>query len=293
MRSAENSSDYHLLQLAEMGVRIPNVMFIRSKAGISVYRVESEGKRYILKVFEKLEDRREIGNYRILASLGIPTLPMLKHTYCALLLPDLENDTKLRLGCAGDLSDVHIAKAIARWYRSLHEKGRAYASEHGSGLYDETDAITLPNMKLIAGKTDTWDNKVWRVIEERFTDIRRLIDALPRTLTYNDFYWTNLVVAKDQSYAMMLDFNLLGKGYAFGDLRNVASSLGGEAKEMFLQEYGLEVINEAEMTADAVLSTLVTLTIACKREVFPEWASSALEELKNGVLFKNLCRWLY
>ena len=37
------------------------------------------------------------------------------------------------------------------------------------------------------------------------------------TLTYNDFYYTNLAVLKDGTSAIMFDYNLLGKGYAYAD----------------------------------------------------------------------------
>ena len=80
----------YILQLAELGVRNPVCSLLRSKAGISLYRVESEGKRFILKVFEKQEDAREIQNYLLLSELEIPTLPLLGYTKNAILLPDVE-----------------------------------------------------------------------------------------------------------------------------------------------------------------------------------------------------------
>lgn len=86
-------------------------------------------------------------------------------------------------------------------------------------------------MDMVAERTGTRANALWNTLRERFVDMRRLIDSLPRTLTYNDFYWTNLVVSRDYTSAMMLDFNLLGKGYAFADIRNVTSSLNAEANE--------------------------------------------------------------
>lgn len=43
--------------------------------------------------------RREISNYNLLTSLGVPVLPMLKYTGAALLLPDVESDARFRLGC--------------------------------------------------------------------------------------------------------------------------------------------------------------------------------------------------
>jgi predicted N-acetyltransferase YhbS len=281
-----------VLQLAEMGVRIPVVTPIRVKDGISVYRAESEGDRYVLKVFDRPQDRREIENYQLLASLGVPVLPMPKHTSNALLLPDVESDIRFRLGCEDDLVDTRAAAALARWYKTLHEKGRVYVSTHGSALYDETDVITLPNMDMVAERTGTRANALWNTLRERFVDVRRLIDSLPRTLTYNDFYWTNLVVSRDYTSAMMLDFNLLGKGYAFADIRNVTSSLNADASEAFLSEYGTNGIGEDERLADAVLSPLTTLFFACEREVFPRWANNSLEELTSGALLESLLWWL-
>mgnify|MGYP000894041013 CR=1 FL=1 len=307
----------YILQLAEMGVRLPVVQKIREKAGISVYRVESEGAHYVLKVFENPEDRREIANYEMLAALGIPTLPMLNHTACALLLPDVEHISECRLGCEADLSDPKAAVAIAKWYKELHGKGRAYLSQNSpaappalsalpaspvpsvpSALYDETDRITLSNLDMVARITNTTDNALWPTIRAHFDEIRRKIAALPRTLTYNDFYWTNLVVAKDQSSAMMLDFNLLGKGSAYGDQRNVTSSLSAEAADAFLREYGAgedkgeNSVSEEEKAADAFLSPLVTLVTACELKSFPRWAEQSLAELKDGAVIGSLNRWL-
>lgn len=58
---------------------------------------------------------------------------------------------------------------------------------------------------------NTQNNALWQAIAERYGAIRSRIDALPRTLTYNDFYWTNLIVSIDRERAFMFDYNLLGK----------------------------------------------------------------------------------
>ncbi len=282
----------YILQLAEMGVRIPAVTIIRRQNGISVYRVESEGVKMVLKVFDTAEDAAEIKNYMLLASLGVPTLPLLKHTRNALLLPDIQDSEDYRPGMESDLSDVKIARALAHWYKVLHEKGRAHLSFHTSAMYDETDRITLPNMERIARKTNTLENPLWAAIRENFNAIRRRIDALSRTLTYNDFHWTNLFVAKQKTSALPLDLHLLGKGYAYSDIRNVTNALTGSAKEAFLQAYGKSSLNEEERRADAFLSPLVALDSACRHEVFPAWAQASLAELHGGILLKNLEGWL-
>ena len=282
----------YILQLAQMGVRMPVVQKIREKAGIAVYRVESEALQYVLKVFENPGDRREIENYKILASLCIPTLPMLKHTACALLLPDVESSPEYRLGCEADLSDIQVAAAIAKWYKRLHDKGRVYMSQNNPELYDETDKITISNLDMVADKTNTAENALWPIIRKRFAEIRRRIAGLPRTLTYNDFYWTNLVVARDLSSAMMLDFNLLGKGYGYSDLHNVTSSLSPEAAAAFWREYGEDFGGEEEKAAHGFLAPLVGLVVACERKSFPRWAEPALDELKSGAVLDSLTGWL-
>lgn len=305
----------YIFQLTELGLRCPMCSLIRSKAGISLYRVESEGKRLILKVFERTEDRREIRNYLTLSQLGIPTLPLLGYTENALLLPDVDADDDYRLGREEDLGDVAVARAIAKWYRTLHDKGRAFlcgmregdsGEETHSGekdhsyeakhsmeipMYDESDAITPDNMKLIAEKTGTAENALWQAIAEHYHEIRRRIDALPRTLTYNDFYWTNLIVSKDRERAFMFDYNLLGKGIAYGDIRNVTCALSPEAAEAFLEEYG-NAIPQEEKKADAFMAPLVTLFAACEGDTFPAWAEASLEELKSGRILEHLEEWL-
>ncbi|MCH5251226.1 MAG: phosphotransferase [Lachnospiraceae bacterium] len=277
---------------SELGLRNPIYSLIRAKAGISLYRVKSEGKSLVLKVFEKQDDVREIENYQILSSLGIPTLPLLGSTQNAILLPDVEASSEYWLGMENDLSDPQVARAIAKWYRELHTKGRTFLADKRIPMYDELELITLTNLELVAERTDTKDRDLWRVIREHFNIIRSRIDALPRTLTYNDFYWTNLIVSKDHKKAFMFDYNLLGKGIAYGDIRNVTGSLSHEAADAFLEEYGNDIAEE-QIKADAFIAPLVTLFLACKREDFPSWANASLMELKNGDILRHLKEWLF
>ena len=278
--------DSPVIQLARMGLRLPDFSLIREKGGVSLYRVEAEKKRYVLKILSQPQDRREIANYRLLNRLGVPTLPLLRATDRAILLPDLETDPAFRLGRAEDLSSPDTAKALARWYKALHRAGAALPRKDLPG-YDESDEITPENMAAVAEKTGTQDNPLWAALEEGFPALRRAIDALPRTLTYNDFYWTNLAVSRDGSGALMFDYNLLGKGLAWGDLRNVTCALSPEAAAAFLAEYHPKGM-EAQAAADAVIAPLVTLHAACAQDAFPEWAAGSLAELKSGKILESL-----
>ena len=281
-----------IFELNTMEVINATYTLIQSKAGVHVYRVEVNGEKLILKAFDNIEDAREIENYHFLQMLGVPTLTLLAETTRAILLPDVTASKEYRLGVENDMNDPQIATAIAKWYKTLHTQGSTYLLHNRPALYDENDMITLENIHHIAEATGTTDNPIWRVFTDNIHIIRRCIDALPRTLTYNDFYYTNLVVSIDQKSAFMLDYNLLGKGYAYSDIRNVTSSLSEEAATAFVDAYGLDDTIVKQAMADAVLSPIITLCYACKRDRFPAWAKPSLEQVRDGHMLTYLNQWL-
>ena len=269
-------------QLSQMNLKYNTITDIRCKDGVSVYRIGINNKSYILKHLVNESDRREIENYGILNMLGIQTISLIAKTDCSLLLQDIEQSDEWRLGTSEDLNDKEVAVQIAKWYKQLHASGKNYLATYNGKMYDESDVITKENIEFIKAKTSTESNPVWEIINNNFALIKERILQTEKTMNYNDFYYTNLIVAKDKSSAFMFDYNLLGKGYAYSDIRNVCSSLGVEAKTAFLSEYG--TFDKNEIIIDNVASTIATLYFACKREKFPYWGYSELEKVKNGCL---------
>lgn len=272
--------DFLYAELEKMGVRALAMELIRDKDGAAVARVDTaEGPR-VLKAFHGGGQAREIGNYAALAALGVPTLRVYAATGSALLMEDIL-ESPYRLGVAEDLGDARTAALVARWYRELHSRGHEYAAEHGAELYDENDALTPENLEWVKERTGTGALPVWRLIGENWEKIKAAVDGARRTLTYNDFYYTNLAVARDGGSALMYDYGLLGAGYAYADLRNVCSSLSGAAQEAFLGEYG--PFDEREAEIDAVVSVLNGLISAYGRERLPAWSAGLIEELRGGL----------
>ena len=149
----------------------------------------------------------------------------------------------------------------------------------GEGLYDENDALTAENIEAVRARTG--ELPVWRLIEANWGRIRAAIDGARRTLTYNDFYYTNLAVARDGSSALMFDYGLLGKGYAYADIRNVLSSLSPAAGEAFLAGYG--PFDAREEQIDGVANVLLGLCQAYGRAAPPPWAEALLAELRGDM----------
>lgn len=255
---------------------------IRNKDGIYLFRVMYENKNYVLKYFLKDEYTREIKNYSILKELNIPTIKVFSYTNRSLLLEDLEKSKKYRLGEEKDLSDTEVAKALAVWYIDLHSKGAKYLSQKDSDFYREIDDIKEENITLIRDSSNTKDNQVWKLILDNLDLIFNKIRNLEETFTYNDFYWTNLVVSNDKKEAMMFDYNLLGVGFRYNDIRNVCSSLSKDAAKIFIEQYGS--FNENEKIIDDGISILVNLIAAYKRPIFPDWAQESLKAIHSGEL---------
>jgi hypothetical protein len=143
--------------------------------------------------------------------------------------------------------------------------------------------------------------RTFEYIIANLESLNKLIFEIRQTFNYNDFYWTNLLVSKDKTAAMPFDYNLLGAGFCYNDIRNVTSSLAKEAKIVFLNEYNRlyeqkhgctrqqEELKEKRI--DKVTSSLIALIAAFERDTFPSWANSAKEEAISGNLLnmaKNL-----
>lgn len=272
--------DDAITEFQKIGIKEDEYEIIREKEGIALIRIKIENDFFVFKYFENEDFRREIKIYGVLNDLGIETVKIFGKTEKSILMEDISSSKTLRLGKEEDLSDPDIAKALAKWYKKLHSAGYAYIERFGSDFYSENALITRDNIKFIKQKTKTENLSVWKTVEDNFEKLKDSIEKMRETFNYNDFYYTNLVVAKDKSKAFMLDYNLLGKGPAFSDIDNVCWSLSKEAAEAFSEEYGKT--DEKEKITEEAAMVLSSLYLACCKEVFPDWGKELVEKLKHG-----------
>lgn len=268
------------------GLSTDDVQILRDKEGVIVARVHFDNDTAILKYFEKDEFLREIENYEILQKIGVPTLKVIGKSNRSILLEDVDNSNIYRLGEEADFENTNVIKALAMWYKTLHTNGTSYVSQHGGGMYAEWDSFTLDNIIAIKEKFNLYDSDGIKLIEENFDEIRERLDNAPMTLTYNDFYYTNMVVKKDKSKAMMFDYNLLGKGFYASDIRNVIYWVSDEKKKTFILEYG--EVDDNLMLLDEICAPIITLYSAMSRKILPDWAKEAIEDLEKIPALINL-----
>ena len=77
-------------ELNKLSIAYDNFSILQDKDGITVARIVSGEKSYVVKCFQKDEHKREMGNYRLLESLGVPTIRVIASTDSALLLEDID-----------------------------------------------------------------------------------------------------------------------------------------------------------------------------------------------------------
>ena len=258
-----------------------NIQLIREKFGITVFRLRIAEKSYVGKHYTNQNDRLEIMYYEILKSIVVPTIKMIAHTDCLLLMEDIETSDVYRLGTEEDISDPKVVRLLARWYKLLHTNGRKY--DRLSKLSSiNADELTYTNIQNVMNKSNSRDNPLWQLLIPNLDSIRDAYSRMCDTVVYNDFWWDNFVVARDYSSAMMVNYNSMWREYAYADIRNVLKVLPEATSAVFLEEYG--PYDKKAKIYDDVVAYLTGLITAFDMDTFPAWADDLLEMLHNGEL---------
>ncbi len=249
---------------------------IREKEGVAVCRVRLPEQTCILKYFSRDEDCREITVYQLLGFAGLPSIPLLMYTKRSLLMEDLGAEGRFRLAEETDLRDPEQIRFLARWYRALHRAGREAGALPGFGR--ETDALTPEGLELLRKRLGPYPGQ--ELMETELHRIQKRIGALEETLVYNDFALENLAASRKGKALFPFDYNRMGWGYSYGDLRNVTVSLPEPMGRLFLEAYG--PVNPEEILVDRAIAPLTALIQACGQAQFPRWAEESRRELMDG-----------
>jgi hypothetical protein len=274
---------------------IRGVAVLSERHGHCLWRVVTEGRSYVLKRFPPGDPgASEVAAYRLLQELRVPTLPVYGLAQDALLLEDLAASAGWRLAREEDVLDPAVGRAVARWYRVFHRQGARLLARPGGPpafLTREIDCLDPASLRAAGRRLGLEAQPGWRLAGEHVEDLKAAMRALPETLNYNDFYWTNLALSRAPGaglrvQAIVFDYHLLGIGPRYCDCRNVAGSLAGAAVAAFWQEYG--PVDPWEEVLDRPMSTLVGLVTAAQRDRFPRWAQASLDRVLDGGLERDL-----
>jgi hypothetical protein len=280
-----------LIECDRMLIRVKMIDLMREKDGISLFAIQSmDGARYVLKFFENETYRREIVHYQQLQSVGISTIPLIATTEKVLLIEDLRYSDTWRLGKAEDMQSEKIASVLAAWYQKLHSLGQTLANDPVLTWYSELDFFSREGFAMAQARTQSQDAELWQILDSLIDPILACIQLIPKTLTYNDFYYVNLAVARDEKSALMFDYNLLGVGFPVMDVGNVCASLSPSAAEAFKVSYGPR--NPQEQSLNEIISPLTTLVIGAQREKFPSWFDEAWTEVNKPEFLEKLKRFI-
>ena len=259
--------------------------------GHRIYRVRLGGRTLVLKWLGDSPQRSEVCAYALLERLGVPTPRIHARLPHALLLEDLDEGPCWRLAHVEDAQESAVGAAVADWYRALHAAGDRLRDGAGfpGFLRRESDALTPESVRVIGQRLGLGDAPVLRRAAQVICALTAAQRALPETLNYNDFYWTNLALTREAPLrALVFDYGLLGIGPRYSDLRNVASALGRRAADAFWAASG--PMDPLAPILDAPLSTLYALHEATQRPQLAAWASSLVVQVQDGTLARHLER---
>jgi hypothetical protein len=273
--------------------QIRAVVPLSERHGHALWRLVTARQSYVLKWFPPGDAcATEMQAYALLRQLGVPTLPVHAAAEDALLLEDLAASPEWRLASQEDVACAAVGRAVARWYRVFHRRGTELLARPGGApgfLRREIDRLDGDSIHAAGCHLALGSQAGWRLAMAQIEPLKAAMRALPETLNYNDFYWTNLALSRtlgSEQQAIVFDYHLLGIGVRFSDCRNVVGSLAGDAVAAFWQEYGPP--DEREEILDRPLSTLVALVTAARLSTFPRWARSSRDHVLCGGLERDL-----
>lgn len=269
-------------------------VLLHRRHGHALYRLRGRGEAFVLKCFDDVAHADEVRAYTLLRWLRVPTLPLHGMTANALLLGDVEASAGWQLAVEADMGRAEVGIAVARWYRVLHERGRAVMGDpHGipASLRREGDEVDAAAILHTARALGLDGHAVWLLAAAYVDTLKAALRILPETLIFNDFHWTNLALVRDTTVApraVVFDYHLLGVGHVCADYRNVCSVLTSVARAAFCETYG-EVDGRAA-ALDAPLATLYALHMAVRLPRLPRWAQALAGEVTAGILEADLRR---
>lgn len=273
--------------------QVQAVVPLSERHGHALWRIVTARQSYVLKWFPPGDARAtEMQAYALLRQLGVPTLPVHAAADDALLLEDLAASFEWRLASQEDVACAAVGRAVARWYRVFHRRGAELLARPAgapSFLRREIDRLDSDSIHTAGRHLALEGQAGWRLAMAQIEPLKAAMRALPETLNYNDFYWTNLALSRtpgSERQAIVFDYHLLGIGVRFSDCRNVVGSLRGDAVAAFWQEYGPP--DEREEILDRPLAALVALVSAAQMDRFPCWAQASLDQVLDGGLERDL-----
>ena len=273
-------------ELKKYGIEEAQISCLSDKDGILVYQLASGGQHYVLKYFVKEDYQREIYYYQLLNKLAIKTINIYGHTDKSILMENINFNEDYRLANKEDLEVKEIIVSLADYYHELHDKGKVFLrGDEAVNLYSEFKSIDEESILFLKEASGYENEAFWKALPIFLAKWLPYYES-HKTLTYNDFFYGNLIISKNLREAFVFDYNLMGEGLAYFDISNVMSGLNEEMRAVFIKHYGY--IANTETHINHVVSHMFALIRAYKRDSFPAWAIESKELLLSGEMAQFL-----
>ncbi|MCC7409925.1 MAG: GNAT family N-acetyltransferase [Phycisphaeraceae bacterium] len=284
---AEIAGECDLTSLGLNREQITRIELLHRRKINWIYRLWCGDRSWILKWIVQPQRSSEIAFYRLLSECGVPVL---KHRIGdrALLLEDVEHSAQWRLAREADAEKGETGRAVATWYRTLHAVGRQLVERKDSrlaGLSWEFAPLSAEVVHSIGDTLGLSDQPGWSLAERHVQELVAKACQRPMTLSYNDFHWSNLALARSPAATVpgiVFDYHLAGIGLAYSDWRNVLSCLKADAADAFKETYG--PVDPLDECLDRPLALIHALQMVAESPVRPTWAQPLIDQVHDGRL---------
>lgn len=285
----ETMSERHINELNKIGINLVDMELIREKDRISIYRVVVEEQTLILKIIDNPKYLKEIILYKLFQKINLNTIQTYAMTDHCILMEDISTSKFLRLGKETDMTNPKIMYALGEWYKKLHTEGVDlinYLKTDPSFTNLSLELLNESNIKQLSSYLELEDNRFFEIMLGNLTNIRNKIFSFEETLCYQDFYYENLVVSKDESIAFMFDYNMINIGYVESDLNNALWFSDDKSKCAFFENYGY--VSELKMNFFYLINKVITLIDETKKGKKAKYIDDIIRTIRDGEMLELL-----
>lgn len=208
-----------------------------------VLRLESEDDCYIVKYYFNGNVSSKVSFIKQLENNGIE-VGLVLYTNKIIVYKDYIRSGFFRMVEERDLKNKDFICKLAKWYKKFH-------SINIEGLECFKDCFNVDNIRKIIKNYNLNNNCFFQYVCRNFDNISLKIKRSKSCVIYGKVSLKNIVISKDNSKIIFVDFDGIYEGFIFDDVKNVFLLIPEDFRQTFIDEYG-EIDDQQAVVSEIV-----------------------------------------
>lgn len=177
-----------------------------------------------------------------------------------------------------DFENKIFVKSLAKWYKKLSEI-------KGLNAIKYVDYFSVENIRQTKRDFNLINNDFIEYVEKHFDNIKLKFERLSTCFVIPDISVKNIVVSKENSNLIIVDFDELYIGNKAMNIEKISSYLNDEMKNTFCEEYGF--VNEDEAIVNDVVMNFVRLFLNRDKSNCDKEIKECLKNITNEKMYEK------